>query len=379
VREGTLQKKGQLRWQSRWFSAAGHYLRYWESQEAASSDEKLLAAIDVDLIDIDDPNKEGEFKLRAWEEVDGKRKEGKDILLKATTPLLAVEWVSALRGLQGSTSEAAVPPPPKGTPRQGNNDSIASEVTFGELNVSASIDGGGASIGGDRITDGDVARARAEAKKKAKPKVVIMADPQDAHAESMKKKRMTPHVKTNHKLFRDETGDEMEDLQDSDTVVEGDNVGGGGRGVKFGGGVKFESDPKDKKNTLVRRGTPHRNQMKYMEDDGEVRDFSSAELSAEDMEFLNPETMRSVPEPVRKASYRKSRPPPPTAHKPALPDGGAKRASYMQSTEEDKIRRLTVSSLDPEMLIGLEAPAEGGDEGADSDSSDSDKDEGGGN
>jgi hypothetical protein len=483
VREGTLQKKGKLRWQSRWFSAAGHYIRYWDTQEEAGDDAKLLAAIDVNQIDIDDPNEEGVFKLRSWEEINGKRKDGKDILLKASTPLLAVEWVTALRQLQQSASgnvstEAPPPAPPTGTPRQKQNYSIASDVTLNELDVleiemagyeerlrqhcemmagSAveeellvtkgslaqmngilekfqfvkvdSVTTGNLNSGKDeakqsrknlnkraealsqnlleaskfcdRIIGGDVAGGSADAQRmmaqiaaadatvagveeepaaKQKPKAKVgfsvVTDSTEEHPESAKaqmKKRMTPHVKTNHKLWRDDTGDDLEDLSASDMAVEGDDVGG--REVKFGGGVKFADDGEaggGAKSPIQRRGTPHRNQLQYMEDSGEVREFSAAELSADDMEFLNAETMRVAPEPLRKVSFRKSRPPPPSGQKPVLPDGGAKRASYLESTEEDKIRRLTVSALDPEMLVGLEAPAEGENEVSSDSNSDSD-------
>ena len=73
VREGTLQKKGKgfAGWQSRWFSAAGHYLRYWNNKEESERDEKLLAAIDLRQVGVEDSDSEGKFKLLPWEEKDG--------------------------------------------------------------------------------------------------------------------------------------------------------------------------------------------------------------------------------------------------------------------------------------------------------------------
>ncbi|KAJ8609140.1 hypothetical protein CTAYLR_006058 [Chrysophaeum taylorii] len=93
---GFLQKKATSHklagWQTRFFVACGHYLRYYAS-DAAGAD--LLGAIDLDGVSIegigvDDPTDDGierEFSLKMADA---------DVRLRAATPLERAQWVSSL-------------------------------------------------------------------------------------------------------------------------------------------------------------------------------------------------------------------------------------------------------------------------------------------
>ena len=95
--EGYLLKKGDNKfnpWQSRWFAARGHYLKYYKNFGDASDKGRCLAAIDLKLAII----KEGSMNSKTFT----LQIPGKDMQLKAPNDDLCKKWVVALRALQAA-------------------------------------------------------------------------------------------------------------------------------------------------------------------------------------------------------------------------------------------------------------------------------------
>jgi hypothetical protein len=91
---GYLQKKGTnlvSPWQSRYFVAQGHYLKYYKSEDVAGKKDYCLAAIDLDLCEVKDAVGKCFDLVLLESEVTS---------LKANSDAEAKKWVSALRTLR---------------------------------------------------------------------------------------------------------------------------------------------------------------------------------------------------------------------------------------------------------------------------------------
>ena len=104
--EGYLLKKGDNKfnpWQSRWFAARGHYLKYYKSFGDAADKGKCLAAIDLKFAVVKEaavlPSKIFTLQLP-----------GKDMQFKAANEDLCKKWVVALRALQAQAAAGPASP-----------------------------------------------------------------------------------------------------------------------------------------------------------------------------------------------------------------------------------------------------------------------------
>jgi hypothetical protein len=102
--EGFLLKKGSnvmKPWQSRYFHANGHYVKYYKNLAVAKNKDFCLCAIDLNLVEVVYDGKGKHFELK----LNGGKSSSDDVYLKAASSAEAKEWVTGLRRLQDLEKE----------------------------------------------------------------------------------------------------------------------------------------------------------------------------------------------------------------------------------------------------------------------------------